>query len=44
LITAGAGVRFTLETAEGSFSVVLAKADFERFEASLRQMEKYFKS
>jgi hypothetical protein len=41
LVTAGKGVRFTLETAEGSFSIVLAKTDFERFETSLHQVGTY---
>jgi hypothetical protein len=44
LITAGPGVRFTEETAEGSFSVVLSPSDFERFEASLRQVKSYLAS
>jgi hypothetical protein len=42
LVTAGPGVRFTLETAEGSFSFVLAKVDFDRFLTSLRQVGTYF--
>jgi hypothetical protein len=41
IITAGPGVRFTLETAEGIFSYVLPKDDFPRFEASVQQVAKF---
>lgn len=42
LVTAGApGIRFTMETAEGSFAVVLAKNDFDRFDAGLHQAATY---
>jgi hypothetical protein len=37
MVTAGPGVRFTMETAQGTFSFLLAKSEFERFEATLRQ-------
>ena len=42
LVTAGAGVRFTEETAQGSFSIVLSPNDFERFDGNLRQVKAYF--
>lgn len=35
------GIRFTMETAEGSFAVVLSRNDFDRFETSLRQVATY---
>ncbi len=38
IITAGPGVRFTLETADGIFSYVLPKSDFPRFETSVQQV------
>jgi hypothetical protein len=41
LITAGTGVRITLETANGSFSYLLPKSDYAKFEAGLRQVAKY---
>jgi hypothetical protein len=41
LVTAGPGVRFTLETAKGSFSYLLAKSDYDKFDAGLRQVAKY---
>jgi hypothetical protein len=41
LITAGPGVRFTLETANGSFSYLLAKSDYDKFDAGIRQVAKY---
>jgi hypothetical protein len=41
VITAGPGVRFTLETADGIFSYVLPKDDFPRFETSVQQVAKF---
>jgi hypothetical protein len=41
IITAGPGVRFTLETADGIFSYVLPKSDFPRFETSVQQVAKF---
>jgi hypothetical protein len=41
IVTAGAGIRFTMETADGSFAVVLSRNDYERFETSLRQVATY---
>jgi len=38
LMTAGPGVRVTLETADGSFSFVVSPADFDRFETGLSQV------
>lgn len=35
------GIRFTMETAEGSFAVVLSRSDFDRFDANLRQVATY---
>ncbi len=41
LVTAGPGVRITLETANGSFSYLLAKSDYDKFDAGIRQVAKY---
>jgi hypothetical protein len=41
LVTAGPGVRITLETAKGSFAFLLAKSDYDKFDAGLRQVAKY---
>lgn len=41
LVTAGPGVMFTMETAEGSFAVVVNKNDFERLDASLRETDTF---
>jgi hypothetical protein len=41
LITAGPGIRITLETANGSFSYLLEKSDYDKFGAGIRQVAKY---
>ncbi|HEV3220072.1 MAG TPA: hypothetical protein VGZ48_09895 [Candidatus Acidoferrales bacterium] len=41
IITAGPGVRITLETADGIFSYVLPKSDYARFGVSLHQVANY---
>ncbi|HEY4839283.1 MAG TPA: hypothetical protein VIH72_11790 [Candidatus Acidoferrales bacterium] len=41
LITAGPGVRITLETGNGSFSYLLPKSDYAKFEEGVRQVAKY---
>lgn len=41
IVTAGPGVRFTLETADGIFTYMLPKDDFPRFETSVQKVAKF---
>jgi hypothetical protein len=43
VVTAGPGVQFTImDPMKGTLSFVLAKSDFDRFEASVRQVTEFF--
>jgi hypothetical protein len=43
VVTAGPGVQFTImDPLKGTLSFVLAKSDFDRFDASVRQVTEYF--
>jgi hypothetical protein len=41
LVSAGPGVRLTMETADGTFSVVLSKSDYEAFGQAVQRVTDY---
>ena len=41
-VSAGPGVRFTMETEDGLFTVVLSRSDYESFEKNLMAVKRFF--
>lgn len=41
-VSAGPGVRFTMETEDGLFTVVVSRSDYERFGQNLQAVKRFF--